>query len=150
MLEDCGNRPIDDCDDCESDCPTLLTINPDMIPGESPHLKFTVEISSKLGTISVPKRLRSKLFFSKGTYSLDGSEPGFRDRVVRFTGFIPDVRDALKNLKYHTRQDENLQYKNQHTGRCSRPCFLSDIGPATFENAKETAGCEQGCSSLIQ
>ena len=149
MLEDCGNRPINDCEDCESDCPTKLKIIPAKLPGESSSLRWSVEISSKLGTITVPKRLRSKLHFSKGTYTLS-KEPGFRDRVVRFTGFIPDVREALENLKYHTLQDENLQYKNQHTGRCSRACFLNDVGPPSFANAKEVTGCEQGCSPLIQ
>jgi len=120
----------------------------EIMAGESSAMQFTVEISCKLGTITIPKRLRNKFKFAKGTYSAT-SEPGFRDSVVRFTGFIPDIRDALKNLKYHTKQDENVQYKNQHTGRCSRACFLADIGPATFENAKETSGCEQSCSALI-
>ena len=147
MLEDCGNRPVDDCDDCESDCPTLLDVTAADIPGEADNMKFTVEISSKLGTVTIPKRLRKKFKFDKG--GDETREAGFRDRVVRFTGFIPDVRDALRQLKYHTKQDENVQYKNSHVGRCSRPCFLADIGPSTFENAKETAGCEQSCSALI-
>ena len=141
MLEDCGGRPVDDCENCESDCPTILTINPADIEGESISMQFAVEISCKLGTITVPRSLRSKFKFEKGT--------GFRDSVVRIRGFIPDIRQALKNIKYHTKQDQNVQYKNQYTGRCSRPCFLADIGPSTFENAKETAGCEQSCGTLI-
>jgi hypothetical protein len=94
MLEDCGGRPVQDCEDCESACPTVIATELESIPGESLSMKFTVEFSCKLGTITVPKSMRSKFVFDKGT--------GFRDRTMRFTGFIPDVRDALTKIQYHT------------------------------------------------
>jgi hypothetical protein len=107
-----------------------------------------VEISSKLGTITIPKKLRNKLRFTKGAFSKTGAT-GFRERVLSFTGHIPDVREVLKRIIYHTKIDESLQYKNQQNGRCSRPCFLEDIAGPAFLNAKETTGCEQLCSTLI-
>jgi hypothetical protein len=35
MLEDCGNRPMEDCEDCESDCQSFLSLSPAKLPGES-------------------------------------------------------------------------------------------------------------------
>ena len=141
MLEDCGNRPVEDCENCEAECPTKLEVQPALQVGESRTGRFTVEMASRYGTITIPKHLRDRFEFLKGT--------GYRDQVVRIFGYSVDVRAALKEIVYHTLQDQNLQYKNQNAGQCSRECFLNDIGPAKFENAKEAQGCEQSCASLI-
>eukprot|EP00960_Hanusia_phi_P075044 768366-Hanusia_phi.AAC.6 len=141
MLEDCGNRPVEDCENCDAECRTKLQVLPTVQIGESVKGLFTVEISSKLGTITIPKSLRSLLSFSKGS--------GYRDRIVRFDGYTNDIRNVIQGLVYHTLQDQSIQYKNQYIGKCSRPCFLADIGPPAFLNTKEVAGCEQSCSQYI-
>jgi hypothetical protein len=142
MLEDCGNRGIDDCEDCDAECPTKLQV----LPGsgdaaEASFSQMSVEITSKLGHITIPKSMRPFLKFQKGT--------GHRDSTVRFYGQANIVRKASQSLIYHTRQDESVEFKNVLVGKCSRPCFLNDIAPAKFENAKEPVGCQQGCSTEI-
>ena len=142
-FEDCGGRAWDE------ECPSKLQILPEIIDGEYPEGKFTIEITSKLGTITVPKAYRSQLEFSKGT--------GFRDSVVRFAGATPVMREALMSMEYHTRLDRSLQYKNQYSNEhpgtanlaCSRVCFFNNIGPVAFLGEDEAAGCGPGCSARI-
>ena len=142
MLEDCGNRPIADCENCDADCPTKLQVVPTSAGGaEAAFAQMAVEITVKLGYITVPKSIRPFLTFQKGT--------GYRDSSVRFYGQANYVRAASLALVYHTFQDQSVEYKNDLVGKCSRPCFLNDIAPAKFLNTKEPDGCEQGCSSDV-
>jgi hypothetical protein len=60
-----------------------------------------------------------------------------------------DVKPRVTYFWFEQKQDQSLQYKNQYTGACSRPCFLADIGPSAFENKKETGGCEQACGTKL-
>ncbi len=98
--------------------------------------------------VQLPANIIPKLDFAKGT--------GFRDSVVRFSGFTTDVRQAIMNMVYNTKLDESLQYKNQYSSDinldnnpCSRPCFLQDLGPRLFAGLDEAPGCEQSCSKFI-
>lgn len=118
------------------------------MPGEFRYGKFTVELSARIGSFTVPEEIRPSLIFTKGS--------GFRDTAVRFTGFTVDVRAALMNIVYNTPLDENLQYRNQFSpdfnssnSPCSRPCFLQDVGPRAFAGEPEVRGCEQLCSRSI-
>ena len=140
-LEDCGNRN-------GIECPTKLQVLPQSVPGEYIYGRFTVELSSRLGTVTVPSNFRNKLEFSKGN--------GMTDPVLRFSGFTIDIRAALLNMLYLTLQDDNLQFKNQFSSfynasnnPCSRPCFLQDIGRRVFAGADESSGCQQSCSKHI-
>jgi hypothetical protein len=142
LLEDCGNRPIEDCEDCPAECPTKLQIIPGTGAGaEAAFAQMAVEITTQLGFITIPKSLRSFLTFQKGT--------GYRDSTVRFYGKAGAVRLAAQALVYHTKQDQSVEFKNSLVGKCSRPCFLNDIAAAKFLNAKEPVGCQQGCSTEI-
>ena len=142
LLEDCGNRPVEDCENCDADCPTKLQIIPGTGEGaEAAFAQMAVEITTKLGYVTIPKSIRPFLTFQKGT--------GYRDSTVRFYGQASAIRAAALALVYHTKQDESVEYKNDLVGKCSRPCFLNDISPAKFLNAKEPVGCQQGCSTEI-
>jgi len=141
-LEDCGNRPT------LEDCPSKMQILPDVVPGEYAFGRFTVEVSTRLGSTTIPSDVRSRLDFSKGS--------GFRDTVVRFTGFTVDVRAAVIQMVYNTPQDESVQYRNQFSdfynpsnSPCNRPCFLQDVGPRVFSGEDDAAGCQQSCAQLI-
>jgi hypothetical protein len=142
QLEDCGNRGW------EEECPYRLQIVPDSVIGEYAVGRLTVEISSRLGTLTVPESLRVPLTFEKGT--------GFRDQVVRITGFAPDIRRAMLDIVYHSQLDKHLQYKNQYSDEdgasnlaCSRLCFLNDIGAPAFLGEDEVQGCNKQCGRKI-
>lgn len=142
QLEDCGNRGW------EEDCPYRLQVVPDDVSGEYASGRISVEIASRLGTLTVPEKLRSPLTFEKGS--------GFRDAVMRFTGFAPDVRKAMMDLIYHSRLDQHTQYKNLYSEEynpdnlaCSRLCFINDIGGPAFMGEDELAGCNKGCARKI-
>ena len=142
QLEDCGNRGW------EEECPYRLQIVPDAVIGEYESGRLSVEISSRLGTLTVPEELREPLTFEKGS--------GFRDNVVRISGFAPDIRSAMMDMIYHSQLDKHLQYKNQYSDEfglsnlpCSRLCFINDIGGPAFMGEDEIAGCNQGCARKI-
>jgi len=121
---------------------------PDAVIGEYESGRLSVEISSRLGTLTVPEELREPLTFEKGS--------GFRDNVVRISGFAPDIRSAMMDMIYHSQLDKHLQYKNQYSDEfgssnlpCSRLCFINDIGGPAFMGEDEIAGCNQGCARKI-
>ena len=142
QLEDCGNRGW------EEECPYRLQIVPDEVVGEYAVGRVTVEIASRLGTLTIPEDLRAPLTFEKGM--------GFRDTVVRVTGFAPDIRKAMMDIVYHSRLDKHLQYSNLYSEEfnsnnlaCSRLCFINDIGAPAFVGEDEVAGCNKGCARKI-
>ena len=142
-LEDCGNRGW------EEECPYKLQIVPDDVPGEYEQGRITVEISSRSGTVTIPEELRSGLKFEKGS--------GFRDKVLRVTGFAPAVRKAILEITYHSALDKHVQYRNLYSEEedvqnlaCSRLCFTNDIGPALIDTDLEAKGCNKGCAAKIE
>ena len=141
-LEDCGNRGWYET------CPYLIQILPEPIPGESLTSRFTVEVSSRLGTITIPDSIRPHLTFTKGD--------GFRNQVVRFSGYASDVRQALMNAVYQTNIDENLQYANAFSAEtnpdyvdCPRECFLNNVAEPVFLGVQSSSGCSLECAKRI-
>jgi hypothetical protein len=142
QLEDCGNRAW------LEDCPYRLQIMPAIVSGEYPLGRLTVEISSRLGTVTVPQNLRGPLTFEKGT--------GFRDEVVRMTGFVADIRIAIMDMIYHTKLDEHTEYMNLFASEkdvrysdCSRICFINDIGGQALAGEDPRQGCDSTCPQSI-
>eukprot|EP00960_Hanusia_phi_P038007 753242-Hanusia_phi.AAC.3 len=141
-LEDCGNRGWNET------CPYLIQTLPESVPGESLTSRFTVELAARLGTITIPADIRARLIFKKGD--------GFRNSVVRFSGYSSDVRQALMNAVYQTNIDENLQYANAFSSQtdpayvdCTRACFLSDIAGPVFLGVQGSSGCSIACAKRI-